>query len=213
MPVSEIGNKPLRVEERSKKEPDGAGGFIVQTVKFPIWFEPVAENRTPMCKALRQAEQTVQEFVRNVPSCFPPIVFNITDGLANDGDPEPVAAALREVCSEDGTVLLFNVHISSKADQKIEYPSNEHALPDKYAQKLFRMSSELPALMRQQASSDIALGEGARGFVFNGDLISVIQLLDIGTRALIRRCAKPQASCHGLPSIQAAEARLSPRGV
>lgn len=183
VPVSEIGNKPLRVDERSKKEPDGAGGVIVQNVKFPIWFEPVAENGTPMCEALSQAHQTVTEFVDHFPNCFPPIVINITDGKANDGDPEPVAAELREVCSEDGTVLLFNVHISENNEKPIQYPDTMESLPDAYAQRLFRMSSELPLVMRDQAKvMDIILKEGTRGFVFNGDLVSVIQLLDIGTR-------------------------------
>ena len=182
VPVSEIGNKPLRVEERLKKEPDGAGGLIEQRIKFPIWFEPVAAQRTPMCEALLQAQQTVQGFVDQFPNCFPPIVFNISDGAATDGEPEANAAKVREVCSEDGNVLLFNIHISTKAEQKIEYPSTEETLPDKNARTLFRMSSELPPLMRRQASTDVALGDNARGFVFNGDLVSVVQLLDIGTR-------------------------------
>jgi hypothetical protein len=183
--VSDIGNKPLRVDERSKKEPDGAGGVIAQRIKFPVWFEPVAENGTPMCEALRQAHQTVAEFVGHFPNCFPPIVINITDGLANDGDPEPVAAELCEVCSEDGNVLLFNAHISEKDEKPIQYPDRMEELPDAYAQRLFRMSSEFPPLMRDQARGMeelLTLKEGARGFVFNGDLVSVIQLLDIGTR-------------------------------
>lgn len=183
VPVSEIGNKPLRIEERSKKEPDGAGGLCVTKVKFPIWFEAVARNGTPMCEALRQARETVADFVSHFPKSFPPIVINITDGEATDGDPEPAAAALREVCSEDGNVLLFNIHISEKNERPIQYPDSMEGLPDEQARRLFRMSSELPPVMRKQAEvMELPLREGTRGFVFNGDLVSVIQLLDIGTR-------------------------------
>ena len=183
VPVSEIGTKPLRIEERSKKESDGAGGVFVTKVKFPIWFEAVAKNGTPMCEALRQAREAVTAFISRFPKSFPPIVINITDGEATDGDPEPEAAALREVCSEDGNVLLFNVHISDKNEQPILYPDNMERLPDEHAQRLFRMSSEVPPVMRNLAeTNDIRLREGTRGFVFNGDLVSVVQLLDIGTR-------------------------------
>ncbi len=42
VPISEVGNCPARVEQRTKKTPDGAGGLVEQQVRFPIWFEPVA---------------------------------------------------------------------------------------------------------------------------------------------------------------------------
>src|SRR5688500_3385419 len=38
--ISEIANNPTRIEERTKKVPDGAGGLVDMTVKFPIWFDP-----------------------------------------------------------------------------------------------------------------------------------------------------------------------------
>lgn len=181
--VSQVGNHPLRVEERVKRMDDGAGGLMERTVKFPIWFEAVAKNGTPMCEALHAARDTVGEFVSRFDKCFPPIVINITDGEATDGDPEPAAAALRDVASEDGNVLLFNVHISDKDDKPIQYPLDESTLPDEFARRLFRMSSELPPIMREQAEMmNVVLKQGVRGFVFNGDLVSVIQLLDIGTR-------------------------------
>ena len=34
-PISEIADNPARVEERTKKVDDGAGGILDQTVKFP----------------------------------------------------------------------------------------------------------------------------------------------------------------------------------
>jgi hypothetical protein len=42
VPISEVGNTPARVEERLKKIDDGAGGVIDKKVRFPIWFDPVA---------------------------------------------------------------------------------------------------------------------------------------------------------------------------
>jgi len=52
VPISEVAVNPTRVEERTKNIDDGAGGLVDQQVKFPIWFEPVANGGTPMCQAL-----------------------------------------------------------------------------------------------------------------------------------------------------------------
>ncbi len=47
-PISAVANHPVRVEERDKKEDDGAGGIAEVKVKFPIWFDPKAAGATPM---------------------------------------------------------------------------------------------------------------------------------------------------------------------
>jgi hypothetical protein len=183
VPVSKIGNSPLRLETRSKWSDDGAGGLVEQTVRFPVWFEPKARGGTPMCQALDLARQTICAFVQQVPACFPPIVVNITDGEATDGDPRAAAAAVQEVMSRDGRALLFNIHISSRNEKPFQFPSGEDLLPDNYAKLLFRMSSPLPPQMLGQAQlMDPRIAIGARGFVFNADLVSVVQFLDIGTR-------------------------------
>src|SRR5580700_10074326 len=52
LPISLIANNPLRVEQRTRKVDDGAGGLVQQNIKFPVWFETVAGGRTPMCQAL-----------------------------------------------------------------------------------------------------------------------------------------------------------------
>jgi hypothetical protein len=184
VPISEIGKRPLRVEKRTKKVPDGAGGLVETTVSFPVWLEPVANSRrTHMCEALGEAQKTIADFVQSCPNAFPPIIINITDGMANDGDPEPLATKLREMATSDGSILLFNIHISSENHAPVQFPVSQSQLPDKYAMRLFRMSSPLPPKMVSEAQSmEIDVAEGSRGFVFNADLVSVIQFLDIGTR-------------------------------
>jgi hypothetical protein len=184
VPVSEIGNHPLRIETRTKKVDDGAGGVLEQTVKFPVWVEPRYQGKTRMCEAFTMAREMVLDFIQNCPSCFPPIVINITDGQATDGNPEAPARTLRQVASEDGHLLLFNLHISSQAERPVQFPSGEEQVPqDDFARLLFRISSVLPdAMLRLARFEDIPLVPGARGFVFNADLVSVVQFLDIGTR-------------------------------
>jgi hypothetical protein len=181
--ISEIGNSPSRVEERTKKVDDGAGGLVEQKIKFPVWVEPISKGGTPMCQALAQAKSIVSDFLTTHPNCFPPIVINITDGEATDGDPEPVAEDLKRMSSTDGHVLLFNLHISSAQDQPVEFPDSDIGLPDDYAKLLFRMSSNLPDHMWMMVQQEgFIVSENPRGFVFNADLVSVIRFLEIGTR-------------------------------
>lgn len=183
VPVSEIGNMPARVEERTKKVDDGAGGLVDQSIRFPIWFDPVANGATPMCQALGRAHSILQGWLAQHPGCFPPIVINITDGEATDGDPSGAADAIRKLSSNDGEVLLFNVHLSSQRASPIEFPDTEAGLPDQFAQLLFRLSSPLPAYMRSIAQQEgYTVSEGTRGFVFNADIVAVIKFLDIGTQ-------------------------------
>jgi hypothetical protein len=187
VPIREVADHPARVDDRRRKVEDGAGGLIEETVKFPIWFDPAADNGTPMGQALRQARALLEPWVHAHPNAFPPIVINITDGEANDEDPRPLADALRTLATTDGNVLLFNLHLSSHAGPPMLYPDSEAGLPDQFAQQLCQMSSPLPPHIREAASSaGYAVGPQARGFVFNADIVEVIKFLDLGTRAELR---------------------------
>jgi hypothetical protein len=183
-PISRINRHPLRIEQRRKKVDDGAGGLVEQTVKFPVWFEPAARGKTLMCGAIQAAQEVLAAFIGQHANCFPPIVINVTDGKATDGDPEPLAASLRGMTSTDGNVLLFNVHISERGERPLLFPATDDNLPDEYARLLFRMSSVFPREMRVQSTiqEEATLGDGARGFAFNADFASVVRFLEIGTR-------------------------------
>lgn len=157
-----------------RARPGGAGpGFV-----------PVASGGTPMSGALTRAQSVVSGWLNEHPACFPPVVLNLTDGEANDGDPTAPAEALRQLASADGPILVFNLHVSSDSSQPISFPDSDAALPNQYAQLLFNMSSTLPEHMRTYAQQQgIAVSEATRGFVFNADITSIVQFLDIGTRA------------------------------
>lgn len=186
LPISEIADNPVQIEERIQKKADGAGGVYEDRVKFPIWVQPVADNGTPMADALQLARDWLQGWLTEHPECFPPIVLNLTDGEANE-DPAPAAAALRELASDDGQLLLFNLHVSSTDAEPITFPDREDALPDDYARALFRMSSPLPPTMHDYAvKQGYDVGEGSRGFIFNADVVTLVQFLDIGTKVSVQ---------------------------
>ncbi len=183
VPITEIANSPMRIEERTKKIDDGAGGLVDQKIRFPIWFDPVANNGTPMTQALTRGHAILSQWVAQHMTSFPPTVVHITDGESTDGDPSAVAESIRNLATNDGNVLLFNVHLSSQHATPIEFPDTESGLPDQYALLLFRMSSVLPEHIRAAASeAGYRVSEGTRGFSFNADQVAFIKFLNIGTR-------------------------------
>lgn len=183
--VKEIGDNPAKIVEKTKKSPDGAGGLVDETVKFPIWFEPVASGGTPMAQAFAKANQIIDTWLAQYPDCFPPTIIHITDGEATDGDPKEEMKKIVAKTSSDGNVLLFNLHVSSNPNARtIEFPSNNESLPDQYSQMLFETASPLTEFMISIAKNEYSLNvsENSKGFVLNGDLALIITALDIGTR-------------------------------
>ncbi len=184
VPISEIAASPARLEERTKKVPDGAGGLVEHTVKFPIWLDAKCGGGTPMVQALTQAEHLVSGWADQHPTGFPPVVLHLTDGESTDGDPTEIATRIRSQLTTDGNVLLFNLHVSSLGGSPVSFPASETVLPDQFSRLLFDMSSLLPSQMRTLAANQgHRVEEGSKGFVYNADVAGIVQFLEIGTRA------------------------------
>ena len=184
VPISQIADNPSRLEERTKKMPDGAGGMAEQTIRFPVWFDPIADGGTPMCRAAGEAEQILSDWLSQHPDCYPPIVIHITDGEATDGDPTDRIKNLTSMSSTDGNVMLFNIHLSANPNANpISFPDSADDLPDDYSRMLFETSSPLTPTMRALAKEHgFSPAESARSFVLNADMVLLVQAIDIGTR-------------------------------
>lgn len=183
IPISELAECPIRIDLRTTKISDGAGGLIKQDKRFPVWLDPYSSGATPMCEAIRMARDFLDDWLTEHDRSFPPTVINISDGEATDGDPQEPADQLKALKNSDGNVLLYNIHVSGAAAFPIEFPDNDIELPDKYSKKLFRMSSILPENIRICAErEDYRVTENTRGFTFNADAVALIRFLDIGTR-------------------------------
>ncbi len=182
LPISEVV-EIAQVEERVIKESDGAGGLVEVTRKMPVWLYPEAEYGTPMCEALDVGAMALANWVAEHPNSYPPIVINISDGMATDGEPEEFAWRIMALETSDGNALVFNANLSDTTARPIQFPDSEALLPDDEAVTLFRMSSVLPEPSRSLAAAmGIEATDQARGFVFNANLEALAQFLDIGTR-------------------------------
>jgi len=183
-PISQIEANPLRVENRSKRVDDGAGGLVEQSIKFPVWFEAKASGGTPMCAAITAAAEQLVAWCDAHPNSYPPTVLHVTDGESTDGDPEVLAQQLQQISTADGNVLLFNLHVSTSGGGAGKFPTSDAALGDAYAKLLFRMSSSLPPhLQRVAEEKGIKATMESKGFVYNGEIAEIVDFFDIGTRA------------------------------
>lgn len=184
VPISEIADRPGRVEKVKRKVPDAKGKVQKQVVNVPIWFDPVADGATPMCKASDEAYRVLQSWVGEHGDSYPPLVIHITDGEATDGDPEDRVRALTQLSTSDGNTTLFNIHLSDHPNAKpVIFPDSPANLPDEYSRMLFETASPLTDTMRTIAQEQgIPTTPGSRAFVLNADMVAMVQAIDIGTR-------------------------------
>jgi len=153
--ITDIGNNPARIDTTTQLINDPETGENIE-IPFdnPVWVDPVAEGSTPMCHVLHFAHGILAQWIQDHPDSFPPIVVHISDGESQDGDPVPYAAAIQNLATTDGNVLLFN------------------------------MSSPLPEVFARGANAEgIPVQPGARGMAFNADMVVLVKFLDMGTRA------------------------------
>jgi hypothetical protein len=185
--LPELQMNPIEIEMRKTKEMDDTGKVIEVPVPFPVWVHPKAGGGTPMLRALQQARDLAQQWAYTHPDNYPPVVINVTDGMA-EGDLLQAAQEISQVTTSDGQALLFNVHISHLPDAEVKFPWSDTELPnDPFAKLLFAMSSVIPETSRVRLESMMGrtIPTGARGMIFNGDAAAVQLMFNFATRLQI----------------------------
>jgi hypothetical protein len=109
-------------------------------------------NTTDTYAAFQWARDLLRREVPNLNGKPAPMVCHLTDGQFTTSDPEPLAAEIMQMSNDDGNVLVENIYVGPDLTKQpinsIErWPGviQETELKNPYAQKLFRMSSPLPA--------------------------------------------------------------------
>jgi hypothetical protein len=196
-PISSLAKYPVRVEERKKRVPDGAGGVVDQSVKFPVWFESVSDGDTPICEGFRKAAECLVKWCGSNPKSHPPTIIHITGGPPSDGDPERLAEAIRHISTNHGQCLLFNLHIGTAGSASVIFPASEIGLPDSYSKMLFRMSSLFPAhLIKPAQEKGYNASAGSRFFGYKVGYEGLVNFFDIGRRVsslLLSESMSPQS--------------------
>ena len=184
VPISEVAEYPARTQMRTWIVADAVSSVGEQQARFPmpVWIDPRLNGGAHICEALVLVKAILEQWLAEHRTSFPPTVLHLTDSESTDGDPTPIGKDITSLSTNDGPVLLFNCHVSSVHAAKIEYPTDDSSLPNEFARTLFRISSQLPGPIQKAAmQTGVNVSAGSRGFVFNGDPVSVFQFFDIGT--------------------------------
>ncbi len=185
VPLPELATAPIAIREQPSVDPMASPSMA------PVWVEPLHGHRTPMCEAFALVGAHVYEWAAAFTNSFPPIIINLTDGMVTDSpfqgaDLATWASRLQSVQTSDGPALLLNIFLSPSKAPIVSYPATAQGLPEP-GPALFAISSPLPQPMINNArAAGISVAEGARGFVFNADLATLVKFLEIGTRVTVR---------------------------
>lgn len=183
--LPELAAAPLHVREQPSIDPQ------VRPSRAPVWVEPRHGWRTPMCEAFALVGAHVFEWAAAFNQSFPPIIINLTDGMVTDSPYEGLdvsqwASRLTSIRTTDGQALLLNIFLSPSRAPIVSYPSSAAGLPEP-GPGLFSISSPLPQPMINNArATGLQVSDGARGFVFNADLATLVSFLEVGTRVSVR---------------------------
>lgn len=182
----DVMDVPSRTHYIKRTLPDGRrfDSFISRRQ----WVTPHAKGRTPMGEALRVATRMCRSWANKHQDSLPPIVINITDGEATDATADELqlrAEKLREISTQDGNLLLMNIHLASQYDtptDSIKFPDEQTPLPiGRLSRLLYNMSSPLPEPYNEAVMEIRGGTPPFRGFCYNASIEELLSLLTIGS--------------------------------
>lgn len=174
-----------------KKETRTRKGVKVVEVEEVQWIEAEAtQGWTRVHLAFEKAKGLLDEWMEkhHDKDCYPPTIINITDGEFNGATKEYVlqqANELKSMFTNDGNVILFNIHISANKAVCVTCPASKDEVSfSSLATTMYEMSSLLP--MRYSDRIADLRGDGTpnnryTAMSINADMSTLIQLMDIGT--------------------------------
>ena len=165
-------------------------GVQVKEIEKNQWLEAKCDGKwTHVHKAFDRAKVLLEEWMEehHEKDCYPPTIINITDGQFTNATREEIiqrANELKAMFTNDGNVLLWNIHITPDNIEQVLLPVNKEELNgDKYSELLYDMSSLLPTRYNQPISDirNDPMDLRHVAMAVNTDMSTLIQLMDIGT--------------------------------
>jgi len=168
------------------------------------WVEEMSSGTTSMLAALQKAKEITEKWIANHRNSFPPMILNITDGMATDdlvlldrfqhgtlGDMSTLdlvttVKEIQKLATTDGNVLLCNAHVSPDEMSQITYPTNTQNIENPLAELMFEMSSVIPStLLETGKEMGLPIQSGSRLFLYNAEVTSLLNFLRFGTSAAL----------------------------
>lgn len=177
--LSELAAHPVTIEKRARKLPDPMSitGFRDEMVDFPVWFTPQSAGTSPQIKAFQHCHDILTAWQAAQTGTYgTPLVLHIFAGGSSDGNPWKKIESVQKLPNNP---LVFQAHlcISEHVPASL-YAASRSYVPVGPVRDLFDRCSALPAnLVASLKAAKIAVGPGARGVVYNGRMIDIVQFL------------------------------------
>ncbi len=142
---------------------------------------------------LKKVHELIKEWIEHHIHCYPPTIINITDGMIPTHYRTEIPlernrlSELTSLKTDYGNVLFYNIYMEAFSDHKLAYPVNQDDLDSREKDSIisFYYDSSLVPTKYNQAISEIRMDKSGFtrhvGMTVNDDLISLLQLMDIGT--------------------------------
>ena len=186
----ELKNHPY-TKITTRKEVYTKRGVQIKEVEQVQWVGARHDGSwTHYHDAFDYANRLLEEWMKehHEKDCYPPTIIHVTDGVFNGAPADVVlqkANELKAMFTNDGNVILFNIHITANNNLKsVVCPISKSELGgDSYAQTLFDMSSLLPERYNQDIARCLNDTRSGRHVAMgvNADATKLMQLMDIGT--------------------------------
>ena len=152
----EIRDNPYQ-KKMVKEEVRNRKGLTIKDVEKKQWMVARHDGSwTHMNKAFKRAEGLLESWMKehHDKDCYPPTIISITDGEYNGtshDEMQQLANQLKSMFTNDGNVLLFNIHVVPGHAESVVFPATVDELNGNgYGEKLYNMSSLLPLNYNEQ---------------------------------------------------------------
>lgn len=158
------------------------------------YVKPQAAGSTPMFEAMLIARDMVREWcsAESNRESFPPVIINITDGEFSDCNHDElrdITHQIMSIATNDGEVLLLNLHIATICDEPLIFPSvSEISTSPRLARTLAECSSTMPEAfnpMIREYRGGVNLPP-YKGMSYNAPITEVLNMMNIGSISINR---------------------------
>jgi len=192
--VNKLDSSYESVEEFSEEESDETNSPIK-------WINQNMQlgGITSMRAGFAMAKKLIQDWAKKHPDSYPPVLLNVSDGMANDlpiinvdGEDALDVAPLIELCNDikkiqtnDGNTVIGNIHLSDGKIMNVKFPVSIDEVQElelESAETLFEMTSTVPAPWLEKAQGfGLNIRQDSKMYIYNSDFDSFLSFFKFGT--------------------------------
>lgn len=164
VPVAELEQGVLRVEEVAEQISNGIGGLIPVRRKKPIYLDWTPSEPASPVPAFEKAAELIGDWTAARSLRPPVLVIHLTRGAL---EPEAVAAAFERLAAAETPLVIYHLVLTEAGHRSLAYPADPSGIDLPGLRALWERTSPLLAVEKLAARRS-SLSPASRGMVVNG---------------------------------------------